>query len=738
MPTQDDDDSLGDPEYQDDNLHPSEFEDEYEDELGGEAKGQPSVHYSDGGTYEDDIYETDHIHQEPTPWYKSRRMQCLVLIPLLVGMGFGIAAMSSNTNSSSAPNAAALEEPPADLSKTCSISAISQGRELCMEACERAECCDFPATIPLSCLEGNQDKCLVYHAQCSNLAADSHNQSAIPSSVPPAPANLGELCTSASLQTVDGFTGCHSACKRAECCYEDSVGTCTHDECAAYAPCLTLAATDHVHKDIPKTVEQVCASDRLATLEGRASCRQACSHALCCFLPAFSNNEQTACLHEDDSFCSQYTKCDKLESVNPVEATPAEIKLTCNDDENIPGHISLCELVCQKGACCFSDVGCDTAVTNVQCDNYEPCRKVFIASDDGGTDMPVTNNDGDGQDDSNNDSGGSTTRVVNKEEIDAACEKAGIVEVVTIPGQQTLCHTVCEPGRCCFVDQDCQVDDQERHCTNFSACSKVFGTLTAGDDETTENQNPTVDTEALKAACGTDESVDPSDVVNMTECETLCEQGSCCYADEYCSVPDPEQFCSSFGYCDKIVDDDDEGDDDDDDENNDDADLKDFQDGEPSNSTGGDAEDPTSLDKETLDAACAGTGETEMCRELCDEAKCCFQTEGCEGEHSQLQCTNFVACLKFHVEIDFSKTPDVLEANSTTVKDSSALQAACADNAEVFNIPGQPSLCETLCADGDCCFKPEGCSAEDLIRYWSMDDPKQFCAPFAVCSKFHT
>jgi hypothetical protein len=411
-----------------------------------------------------------------------------------------------------------------------------------------------------------------------------------------------------------------------------------------------------------------------------------------------------------------------------VEATPAEIKLTCNDDEDIPGHISLCELVCQKGACCFSDAGCDTAVSNVKCDDYEPCRKVFIASDEA-TEKPVTNNDGDEQDVSGNDSGGLTTSVVNKQEIDAACEKGGVVEVVSIPGQQSLCQQVCEPGKCCFFDQDCQVDDHERHCTNFAACSKVFGT---GDEETTENQNPIVNIDALKAACGTDASLESSDVVNLAECQNLCKQGLCCYAEKDCSVPDPEQFCSNFGYCDKIMDDDDDG-------ISDDADLEDFQDNETDasehNNTGGDAaDDPTSLDKKTLDAACTGTSETELCRELCDEAKCCFQTEGCEGELSLLRCTNFVACLKFHVEIDYSN--NTVEGNST--EDSSALQAACADNADAVNVTGKPSLCETLCAEGDCCFKHEGCSAEDLIRYWSMDDPEHFCSPFAVCSKFHT
>ena len=725
MPTQayDDVDSLeGDPECKDDALDPSEFEDEYDDEPGGEVtNGQPPVYYSDDGGVYEDIYEVIDYNQERRAWHKSRRNWYLVITLLLVGLAVVLAIVFTGSDTPPSSNGVPLQEPPPDLDKRCSISAIKQGRELCMEACEPAECCDFPATLPLSCLEGNQQKCLTYHAQCSNLDADSHDKSSIPSSVPPAPANLASLCATSSLKTVDGFTGCHSACKHAECCYEDAVGTCTHEECAGYAPCLALTATDYVHEDIPGVVDHVCASDHLTTLEGRAQCRQACSLALCCF-PGFSSNEAT-CLQPDTSFCSQYTKCNELESVNPVDATPEEIKLTCADTKNIPGHISLCELVCQKGACCFSDVGCDKVNSQVHCDDYKPCHKVFIAGD-GGTDTPATGES------SEQDGGDSVTvAVVDRKAIDAACEKGGVVEVVGVPGQQSLCAKVCEPGKCCWEKQGCQVDDSERYCTNFSACSKVFGKMTTGDDAA-GYQNPVVDTEALKAACGAAESLNASDVVDLKECKALCEQGTCCYSKDWCSVPDPEQFCANFGYCDKIIDDD-GGDDDslDDDNNNDDTDLKDFADN--ATDTGGGEDGPSSLDKKTIDAACAGTGESEICRELCDEAKCCFQTDGCDAEPSNLHCTNFIACLKFHVEMDYS------ESNVDPSSDSTALQAACADNTEV-EIPGQPSLCETLCAHGDCCFKPEGCSTEDLIRYWSMDDPKQFCAPYGVCLKFHT
>jgi hypothetical protein len=254
--------------------------------------------------------------------------------------------------------------------------------------------------------------------------------------------------------------------------------------------------------------------------------------------------------------------------------------------------------------------------------------------------------------------------------------------------------------------------------------------LTTGGVDTTGIQNPVVDTEALKAACGAEDSQNATDAVDLKECKALCEQGTCCYTKDWCSVPNPEQFCANFGYCDKIIEDD--GDDDglDDDKNNDDANLEDFAD--ITTDTGGGADDLSTIDKKTIDAACAGTGETEMCKELCDEAKCCFLTEGCDTNHPPVHCTNFIACLKFHVEIDYSKS-DVAPSS-----DSTALQAACADNNKVVEVPGQPSLCETLCAHGDCCFKHEGCSTEDLIRYWSMDDPKQFCAPYGVRQKFHT
>ena len=515
--------------------------------------------------------------------------------------------------------------------------------------------------------------------------------------MPPAPSNLAELCASTSIKTVDGFTGCHEACKHAECCYEEGMGTCTHEECAGYAPCLTLAATDHVHQDIPVVVEQVCATDKLATMEGRAACRQACSHALCCFSP--NESQETSCLHHDTSFCSQYTKCNDLESVTPVFATPQEIALTCQDNENVEGHISLCELVCQKGACCFSEVGCDEVASGIQCVDYEPCRKVFIANGDNveAVKPPTDTKDEQDDDDQTNQdtptSGGQVDwdpNSVDKASIDASCESNMVVEVVAPPDQPSLCEQVCMPGTCCF-DKDvvCDVPDPERFCTTYSACSKLHP------DEDAENQNPPVDDDALKEACQKDD---------LEECDNLCQQGVCCFEGDICDVPHPERFCAHFGYCDVLDQDDDfVGNDDamDDDALDDDAEPgDDFVDDDTFND---DAVPVDSSDDDIKEILGIGVndGDTE------DESWVDSVGQGGNGEEPGDSGGD-----------QENEIIEVVDLEGTVIGGSAIAEACDANEAK----------CATLCLQGSCCF--EGTC--------DVADPESYCAAFKPCNKYYT
>jgi hypothetical protein len=773
-----DDDLIEDPEYapgmsDDNSLDPSEFE---RDE-----------HFADEGDVNFDLVPQ---HQQHSRRFtkRDRLIVCAILLGLAVALGVFFSGGNKKSESSSTSNPTfTLEEPPEDLSTTCSLQALADdGKEACLQDCEKAECCDFPANLPLSCLEGNQQKCLVYHTSCSNLEADSYDKASIPSSVPPAPSNLAELCTSASIKTVDGFTACHEACKHAECCYEEGMGTCSHEECAGYAPCLTLAATDHVHQDIPVVVEQVCATDKLATMDGRTACRQACSHALCCFSSDVS--QETSCPHQDTSFCSQYTKCNELESVTPVDATPQEIALTCQDTENVEGHISLCELVCQQGACCFSDVECDEVAPGIQCSDYEPCRKVFIGDDGSNVEAvkpPTGTEDEQGDDDQTNQDTPSTggqidwdPNSVNKASIDASCETNRVVEVVAPPDQLSLCEQVCMPGACCF-DKDvvCDVPDPERFCTTYSACSKLHP------DEEAENENPPIDDDALKEACQKDD---------LEECENMCQQGICCFEGDVCDVPHPERFCAHFGYCDVLDEDDDFVNDDDaaadddfvdddavnDDAVNDDAvdkndeDIKKIlgigvNDGDMEDESwvdqveeSGNTEEPGNQDTEIVevvdsdgtiingDAIAEACNSNEAkCETLCKQGECCYK-EGCAVEHPEVYCAAFAPCDKYYAaedEGDKDGDGEDEEEDESWIDEIGSDQEGEEDEdsqiIEIVDVNGQvvgedvlhkacttgSVKCETLCKQGACCF--EGTC--------DVADPERFCLAFGVCEKYY-
>lgn len=709
---------------EDESLDPREFE------------SQGDEHFVDEG--ENFGVVTVHERRRMTP--RNKVIIATILVGLVIALAVVFSGGKDSGSASTGSPKVALQEPPRDLDARCSPKALTDnGKEPCLVDCERAECCDFPANLPLSCLEGNQPKCLVYHAACSHLNADSYDESTIPSSVPPAPSNLQELCTSSSLKTVDGFTGCHEACKHAECCYEEGVGTCTHDECTGYAPCLTLAATDHVHEDIPALVDQVCASDRLVSMEGRAECRQACSHALCCFAP---DDQETSCLHHDTSFCSQYDKCNELESVQPVEATPEEIQLTCQDNEDVPGHISLCELVCQKGACCFSDQVCDEVASGIQCSDYEPCRKVFIGNEENGSEVPNWENDGGGDNSENGDgshwdNGGVHLNLdaVEKEDIDTACE-ANKMEIVKIPDEPTLCEQVCKSGACCFdKGVKCDVADPERFCTIFSACSKLHP------NEEEEKENPPVDEEAIKAACQKDD---------LKECENLCMQGYCCYEGAVCDVPHPERFCAHFGYCD-VLDGDDADDDDDE--------LVDDEQDEEENQVDDDMDDDAAFDDDNMDDDAALdednfddndaadyeeiTNGNDGGDEQVDESW--VDNMGGEGEDDNDEDESWVDQEEDENDND---NEDVDESWVDQLDDGEQGGDSNGDNdaddqiIEIIDVDGKivgedelhtacttgSIKCETLCKQGACCFEGDKCPATH---------PERFCVAFGVCEKFY-
>lgn len=538
----------------------------------------------------------------------------MLLVGLLLSAAIVMAVVFTTKNNSSSKggvsnsNSPHLPDPPEDLYDVCAKGYIARnGKVPCEKLCEPTECCDFPSNMALSCLEGNENVCLIYHTACHHLQDASTKQEA-PASIPAAPFNLAKICASDSVATIDGFAACHQACTRAECCYEDAVTKCPLPECPNYAPCLNLAATDHVDDTIPALVNKLCAKDKVMTHEGRLECHQMCSNALCCF-------SENGCLHGDTSFCSQYQKCDNLDSNIPVEATPSEIQFACNEEPDIPAHDSYCDLVCRKGSCCFSDFACPD---NVDCDHYEPCAD--SGDDDTDEGGPPTNGGGDDTDDEelglgNNEpvdeEGTGPVVEVDREEIEEACGPGN--EALSPPDQPSLCETLCDPGMCCFEKSGCPSGID---CNDFIACENILEPEDDDDTDDGEGANPEIapgpaNASSIQEACNSDgEDTLPGEV---SECEELCEHGNCCFQQGGCGDAHPDIECLDYVPCGKL------------------HGIDDTDDGTEDNG-----------DDETVREACRNSS-LATCKLICEPARCCFEDGGCPAVEN-LDCDKYDDC----------------------------------------------------------------------------------------------
>uniref|UniRef100_A0A7S1UNS1 Uncharacterized protein n=1 Tax=Grammatophora oceanica TaxID=210454 RepID=A0A7S1UNS1_9STRA len=566
----------------------------------------------------------------------------MIVLPLLVVAGAIVGVSIAMTGDGDAPapapsgsattTAATLIPPPANLESTCSVLMAGNGNDTsvaadaddaallaCRELCEPAECCHFPSSFSLSCLLGNEESCMTYHASCQ-VIEDFGSGKATPmepagGELPPAPTYLSDICSPASLLTIDGFGECQAECDRATCCWE---GGCPElkDACAPYASCLHLGATDHIHEDVAPHLTSSCAD--LSTLEGRTSCRTACQTALCCF-----DTESGSCPHTDDDFCTQYEVCDSLESSTEVVATKEEIAEACAQDLNTFTHVSLCEVECERGACCFTEEGCSN--TEIDCTGtYEPCAFLY------GETAPLTDDDAAAVDDDDD------TLVVVTDDDTTVMDDDGVVEPPVVDvhvmkqqvddtcsgyktreeAEATDCKVICDPGLCCYDGTECP------HTTSFScrpydACEILHGLM---DDE------DAIKSEVDGACIG----ADPTEVDTNWEhpCHKICEPAECCFDEAIPCEGTIADQCKLYIACTVLFD--------------------------PNKATGeeegGGTEGSSTEDvdivgftKEKVVETCLGND--GACRDICSAARCCFMSD--EACKPGITCSAFEECTKY-------------------------------------------------------------------------------------------
>ena len=172
------------------------------------------------------------------PSAACRRCLCMTLLfcgvmALVVGIthllvGRNAASTMSSWLHHKTPHGTTLPSAPSNLSQMCSTAAIAQpgGYTKCEAACVEAECCFLPEGHWFSCKADFASECAGYEADC--MVLDGYDGSgggggggggnAISVEVPAPPANLDEMCGSASLATVEGFEQCSEGCELARCC----------------------------------------------------------------------------------------------------------------------------------------------------------------------------------------------------------------------------------------------------------------------------------------------------------------------------------------------------------------------------------------------------------------------------------------------------------------------------------------------------------------------------------------
>lgn len=462
------------------------------------------------------------------------------------------APASSSTNPEVLTALAPLPPPPQNLSSLCAFSAIQDNHMVtdvanneglylsCLQACEVADCCDYPPELELSCLQGNEEVCMAYHKDCGNLLATAVQSN---TTIKPAPPEVADFCSPSSLATNVGIRSCARYCLPVECCWEQGVASCTSNpNCAGYSPCLHLRASDEAVMSIEEIVAEKCASNMLQNTSGIIECQAACEPAKCCY-------DTTICPEKlDTSFCGAYDGCVVLydgtvstqaltqaSTISEASAAtiawnnatnfpdqppdlPPGISVACdaafiNDDS----HLTTCEDDCAGAACCKFPVGQNKSCLvgfRKQCYKYNMYCSVLDGS-------LVANPNPD------------AVQNIDMGDVEDACN---INSLSTTAGYQ-LCERYCNASSCCWSDT------VELHCRDNQLCEKYSACLNF---KALTHVNPAIK-DAVDQICTATRIATPA---GRAMCDQLCSQHKCCYnaTATACPFEDPA-ICNQYSSC---------------------------------------------------------------------------------------------------------------------------------------------------------------------------------------------
>ena len=457
----------------------------------------------------------------------------IVTVSVIVAKNNQSKGSSSNPNSQQQPEAGPdgivptrnIAPVPSNLESSCvqgynNRNSDPTGYQACIQACQVAECCNLPSNFELSCLKGNEETCLDYHQACHVLTLDAAGIDQVQVSseiVPPAPADLPQLCAVRNLTTNAGIRNCATECLPYECCYETGVVNCqaaNPTTCDTYAPCLNLRAIDAMNGNMEQEVAQSCEPSYAATLQGRLDCRKTCKLAQCCF----TGNKQCGDDHPADFCTVQYKPCEVL-----YDGSLPHLEI--GDDDTLPGNGEDDDYYYDDA---YYD---DDEILNGTTQN-----------DDGVTDDDVVIDDtvAFGTDQEYDDAMEHPTLPNPPADIATTCDPT---TVATNKVQAMQCREVCKKAQCCLFEaqlpQSCLLGNNLKCMEYQRHCGAIFGNP---DESTYDVQTAPPD---ISQVCS---PVSLATEQGMEKCQNTCTPAQCCYDWSVASCG-TDKDCASFAPC---------------------------------------------------------------------------------------------------------------------------------------------------------------------------------------------
>jgi hypothetical protein len=279
--------------------------------------------------------------------------------------------------------------------------------------------------------------------------------------IPLPPKNIDEICSDYSLEGIEGYVACDTACSSARCCFDeytsesDEIQSCKdshHQLCRLYDSCQLLNEVYKKAGSIQDTVSKKCDKSYVNQNNGnKRECEDICRPRSCCF------SQVNNCRSKRKEWCEEFQPCEVLFNLDSHENSfeiQAQVGIPdqCENFNTLTtDDLKTCIKSCSKALCCMYD---DTECEHINCNKYKYCEAIDSA-DVTKTAQALNGIDQPKKEDLIDDRSPFVTPA------DLACS-----DITNKKGRDD-CIFVCKDTKCCF-------DESKNGCMNNKACKHYY------------------------------------------------------------------------------------------------------------------------------------------------------------------------------------------------------------------------------------------------------------------------